>query len=80
MPPVESLGQRIRRLRLARGWTFDQLSARMQVRGHDTLIRQRLIEIEQDRRDVTAGELVSFARVFGVAITALLGVPDLAPD
>lgn len=79
MPP-ETLGERIRRHRERLEWTQEQLSARMQLRGHSTVTRQRIGEIENGQRDVTAGEAISFARVFGVAITALLGVPDLAPD
>jgi transcriptional regulator with XRE-family HTH domain len=78
----EPLGQRIRRFREAKRPKMRQtdLSAKMQAQGHDTMTRERITEIESGKRDVSAEEVVSFARVLGVAITELLGVPDRASE
>lgn len=72
----EPLGRRIRRYRRRAGLIQDELAARMQSRGHDTMFRQRIVEIENGKRDVSASELVSLARVLDVPISELLGVPD----
>lgn len=78
----EPIGDRIRRYREAQRPKMLQkeLSAKMQARGHDKITRERISDIERGERSVTAEELVSFARVFGVAITELLGVPDRGPN
>lgn len=74
----ELIGERIRYFREDRDprITQEELAARMQARGHDTITRQRIQDIEHGRRTVRPEELVSFARSFGVTITQLLGVPD----
>jgi len=72
----EPLGDRVRRFRMAQGLTQEDLAARMQTRGHDTIMQPRIAEIELGRRSLTPEELVDMARALGVAITELLGVPD----
>ena len=74
----EPVGARIRKFREARGWTQEALAAKMQVQGHSTIYPERITEIEKGRRVVRPEELVSFARVFRVQISHLLGVPDYA--
>lgn len=77
----EPVGVRVRKFREARGWTQETLAAKMQVQGHSTLYPERITEIEKGRRVVRPEELVSFARVFHISISNLLGVPDFAePD
>jgi transcriptional regulator with XRE-family HTH domain len=73
---MSNLGTRIRDYRKLLDLTQEQLVARMQVRGHGTLTQPRQAEIENGIRDVSVAELVSYARVLGVAITELLDVPD----
>lgn len=75
----EPLGQRICRCRIRAGLNQVDLAVAMQEHGHHTITRQRIGEIENGRREVTAVELVTMARVLGVPITELLGVPDHAP-
>jgi transcriptional regulator with XRE-family HTH domain len=55
------------------------LAAKMQLRGHATMVDRRIHEIEHGRRYIRHDELVSFARVFKIPITELLGVPDYDP-
>lgn len=76
----EPLGNRIRRFRLAADLAQVDLASRMQARGHQTISRQRIQEIENGQRVVKPNELVSLARILGVSITELLGVPDNAPE
>jgi transcriptional regulator with XRE-family HTH domain len=76
----EPIGVRIARFRNARGLTQADLAARMQTRGHSTMYDTRVNEIEQGRRVVRPDELVSFARVLGIPITTLLGVPDFSTE
>lgn len=72
----EPVGSRIRKFRETREWTQEVLAAKMQVQGHSTLYPERITEIEKGRRVVRPEELVSFARVFRIRISDLLGVPD----
>jgi transcriptional regulator with XRE-family HTH domain len=76
----QSVGERIKLYRLAQKMTQAELSARMQARGHDTLTRERIGDVERGRRVVKPEEFVSFARVLGIPITTLFGVPDYAPE
>jgi transcriptional regulator with XRE-family HTH domain len=78
--PHETIGKRIRRIRLERDKSLADLSAAMILRGHKSLTDRRLSEIENGKRQVKVQELISFARVLDVAITKLLGVPDYASE
>lgn len=80
MDLAEGLGERIRQFRTTKvKLTQDALAIRMQTRGHSTMNDRRISEIELGKRDVTVGEAVSFARIFGIPISTLLGVPDFEP-
>lgn len=80
MYDTSKLAANIGTYRDRRGWTQEELAIKMQLRGHKTITQPRQAEIEQGRRDVSAAELVSYARIFGIRITELLGVPDLAEE
>lgn len=67
-----ALGQNIRRLRMARGLTQEQLSAQLQVRGCD-VTRSALAKIEVGQRHIYPDEIrllreilkVSYEEIFG---------------
>lgn len=72
----DDLGARIRERRERRGWTQAKLAELMRERGHKSLATSRQSEVETGQRKVTAEEAISYARIFGIALTDLLGVPD----
>lgn len=61
----KSLGQNIRKLRMARGLSQDQLSAQMQVRGCD-ITRSALAKIEVGQRHIYPDELKLLREIFAV--------------
>lgn len=77
---MESIGERIAFWRTQRELTQEQLAQRMRLRGHRTIRQPRQYEIETGTRSVKAEELISYARILRVPITALLGVPDYDED
>lgn len=77
---MHSLGMRIKELRKVRGISQEVLVTQLQLRGHTTMTQQRQSMVELGQRDISAGELVSYARILGIPITELLGVPDHAPE
>lgn len=74
MPP--DIGSRIRGFRKQRGLTQTELAEQMHQRGHTTFNQKRQSEIELGLRSVSADEAIAYARILGVPITQLLGVPD----
>lgn len=62
-----NLGTRIRRLREGKGWHQDELAQKMNLR------RETLSGIENDHREVKAGELGQFADALDVSSDQLLG-------
>lgn len=77
MQDKDVVGQRIRERREQLGWSQEMLSARMMTRGHTTLHRPRISDIEAGHRYVRPAEVIGFSRVLRVPVTWLLGVPDL---
>lgn len=73
-----NIGERIKHFRDTKvpTLTLEELAAKMQLRGHITITKQRIHEIERGHRKVSHDELVSFSRILSVPITVLLGVPD----
>lgn len=63
----DTLGERIRRLREAKGWQQDELAQKME------LSRETLSSIENNRRQIRASELGRFADILGVSSDQLLG-------
>lgn len=61
----KSLGQNIRKLRMARGLSQEQLSAQLQVRGCD-ITRSALAKIEVGQRHIYPDELKLLREIFNV--------------
>jgi transcriptional regulator with XRE-family HTH domain len=76
---VDDLGKlaarRMRMLRLAKGWSAEQLSQKYEEGGAGSLTRATIAKIESDNRQIKAGEVAGVARVFGLTSTDLLD-PD----
>jgi transcriptional regulator with XRE-family HTH domain len=77
----EVAGQAVRRLRVARGWSQEEIAERMKAYGYDW--HQTLVgRIEAAQRPLRLNEAVHLAALFGVALETLLGQvgPDMEPD
>ena len=73
LPDIDALvRQRIRSLRLARGWTLDSLAARCDVSPSN------LSRIETGRRRIALDQLVSLARALGTTLDQLVEPGDEA--
>ena len=62
----KALGQNIRRLRMERGLSQEQVAAQMQVRGCD-VTRSAFAKIEAGQRHIYPDELMHLRSIFGVA-------------
>ena len=73
---VDDLGKlaarRMRMLRLAKGWSAEQLSQKYDEGGAGSLTRATIAKIESDNRQIKASEVAGVARVFGLTSTDLL--------
>ena len=62
----EKIGNRIRELRSARGWSQEEFADRCEIhRGH-------MGQIERGEKDVTISTLAKLARVWKITVSALL--------
>lgn len=61
----KSLGQNIRKLRMSRGLSQEQLSAQLQVRGCD-ITRSALAKIEVGQRHIYPDELKLLREIFDI--------------
>ena len=66
----KALGQNIRRLRMERGLSQEQVAAQLQVRGCD-ITRSALAKIEVGQRHIYPDELKHLRDIFGVAFDEL---------
>jgi len=66
---------RIREIRHARGLTQADLSKAMVASGHDSLVKNRISEIERGKRKVTLAESLAFAYVLGASFGDLTSPP-----
>lgn len=66
------LGQNIRRLRMARGLTQEQLSAQLQVRGCD-VTRSALAKIEVGQRHIYPDEIRLLREILKVSYEDIFG-------
>ena len=66
----KQIGANIRRLRMERGLTQDQVSAKLQVRGCD-VTRSALAKIEVGQRHVYVDELKALREIFDVSYEEL---------
>jgi transcriptional regulator with XRE-family HTH domain len=73
---VDDLGKlaarRMRMLRLAQGWSAEQLSQKYEEGGNGSFTRATIAKIESDNRQIKAGEVAGVARVFGLTSADLL--------
>lgn len=67
---VAQLGERIRMLRVNRGWTLEQLATRAR------LSKSYLSRLEDGDRQPSIAALLSVAQAFGVSLHALFEPPD----
>lgn len=65
-PPAETLGQRIRALRLERNWDQESLSRRLGL-SHGTISH-----VEIGRHALSASSLIAVARIFSVCPAYLM--------
>lgn len=65
-----ALGQNIRALRMKRGFSQEQLAARLQVRGCD-VTRSALAKMEAGQRHIYPDELRALRDILGVAFEEL---------
>lgn len=66
------IGPRVRRLRMDRGWTQDDLAAKLQLVGLHGFDRVVVAKIESRLRSAFDYEAAMIARVFGVPLDDLL--------
>ena len=66
------LGNRMRQLRLARGWTLEELSGQMD----GAVTKQALSKWEADKAFPRPSALISLARAFGVKAAELISEPE----
>lgn len=75
--PIKNVvGPTIRKLRNRKGWTQEELAAKLQVEGWDCT-RSWLARIEARQVQVKEYELLYFQKLFGVELEALF--PTLVP-
>lgn len=67
---ASTIGARVRRERLAREWTLDQLAEAASVS------RRQLINIEQGEANPSIGTLLSMSDALGIALSALVEPPS----
>lgn len=65
------VGERIKKFRLAKGWTQDQLSAKLQTENCD-ITRSTLAKIEVGQRHIYLEELKVFKNLLNVSYDDLL--------
>ena len=66
------IGPRVRRLRIDRGWTQDNLAAKLQLAGLDGFDRVVVAKVESQLRSAFDYEAAVIARVLGVTLDDLL--------
>ncbi|MCU1408119.1 MAG: family transcriptional regulator [Microbacteriaceae bacterium] len=67
---ASTIGARIRRERLSRGWTLDHLAEAARVS------RRQLVNIEQGEANPSIGTLLSMSDALGIALSALVEPPS----
>lgn len=74
-PPLEvdaAVGRALRCWRSLGGWIQEDIAADMRAAGFGTWSRATVSEIERGNRNVTCGELVALAAIFGERPETLL--------
>jgi transcriptional regulator with XRE-family HTH domain len=71
-PPRNALGPTLEEIRVSRGWTLEDFTARLQEAGMTCTVRQ-LEQIETQRRGITDYELMYLCTVLGMTQEELDG-------
>ncbi|MDY6315263.1 MAG: helix-turn-helix transcriptional regulator [Clostridia bacterium] len=66
----KKIGQNIRKIQIAKGFTQEQLSTKMQVSGYD-ITRSTLTKIEVGQRHIYPDEIKLFKEILGVGFDEL---------
>lgn len=74
MPELDSIGKRIHRIRLDRGFTLEALAERAQ------LSKSFIWEVEHDRSGISGKRLLQVANVLGASVDYLLRGEPVIPD
>jgi transcriptional regulator with XRE-family HTH domain len=73
LPEPEALaGQELRRLRVARGWSQDEVARRMAAYGYDSWHQTTVGRIEAAQRPLRLNEAVALTSLFGVPLYQLV--------
>lgn len=81
LPEPEVLaGQELRRLRVARGWSQDEVARRMAAYGYNSWHQTTVGRIEAAQRPLRLNEAVALTTLFGVPLYQLLAPLDLGVD
>lgn len=75
----KQVGENLRRLRMERGLTQEQVSAKLQVRDCD-VTRSALAKIEVGQRHVYVDEIKALREIFGVSYDQLLEIEKGEPS
>ncbi len=77
--PEEQAGRALRRLRLSRGWSQEEVARRMRAYGYD--FHQTMIaKIEGAQRPLRVRELADFAALYGAEVNDLIYSPSSSLD
>ena len=74
LDPEVQAGRALRRLRLSRGWSQEEVAVRMRAYDHD-FHQTTIAKIEAAQRPLRVRELADFALLYGVEINALIYPP-----
>ena len=66
----KKMGQNIRKIRIAKGFTQEQLSAKMQINGCD-ITRSAIAKIEVGQRHIYPDEIKLFKEILGIGFDEL---------
>lgn len=75
LDPELEAGRALRRLRLARDWSQEEVASRMRTYGYD-FHQTTIAKIEAAARPLRVRELVDFAALFGVEVQQLIFPPS----
>src|SRR6266704_128524 len=68
--PLNLVGPQVRKFRIKKGWTQENLAAKLQVAGWD-VSRESVAKLEAQFRRVPDCELLFLGKLFGVEVIAL---------
>jgi transcriptional regulator with XRE-family HTH domain len=78
--PEELAGEEVRRLRLARRWSQEEVARRMSAAGHSNWHQTTVGKTELATRPLRLNEAVALAGLFSVPVTQLIAPITLKPE